>query len=61
MPIVLPVTDFTRRQIAGAGAVALTNAAGVALAILRSPEVYELRVRELRVPRAPRAGRAAQA
>ncbi|EOD33817.1 inorganic pyrophosphatase [Emiliania huxleyi CCMP1516] len=47
VPIVLPVTDFTRRQIAGAGAVALTNAAGVALAILRSPEVYELRVREL--------------
>lgn len=47
VPIVLPVTDFTRRAIAGAKAVALTNAAGVPLAILRAPEVYELRVREL--------------
>ena len=47
IPIVLPVTDFTKRSIAGAKAVALTNAAGVPLAILRQPEVYELRVREL--------------
>ena len=49
IPIVLPVTDFTRRSIKGAKAVALTNAAGVPLAILRTPEVYELRVRELLV------------
>lgn len=47
VPIVLPITDFTRRQIEDAKAVALTNAAGVPLAILRSPEVYELRVREI--------------
>eukprot|EP00325_Prymnesiales_sp_UTEX-LB-985_P032688 CAMPEP_0174729540 /NCGR_PEP_ID=MMETSP1094-20130205/53896_1 /TAXON_ID=156173 /ORGANISM="Chrysochromulina brevifilum, Strain UTEX LB 985" /LENGTH=597 /DNA_ID=CAMNT_0015931663 /DNA_START=47 /DNA_END=1837 /DNA_ORIENTATION=+ len=47
IPIVLPVTDFTRRNVKGATAVALTNSAGVPLAILRSPEVYELRVREL--------------
>lgn len=47
LPIVLPITDFTRRQIEGAKAVQLTNAAGVPLAILRLPEVYELRVREI--------------
>jgi len=47
IPIVLPITDFTRRAIAGASAVALTNAAGVPLAILRTPEVYPLRVREI--------------
>ena len=47
IPIVLPITDFTRRQIAGAKAVALTNAAGVPLAILRTPETFELRVREI--------------
>eukprot|EP00325_Prymnesiales_sp_UTEX-LB-985_P004529 CAMPEP_0174699716 /NCGR_PEP_ID=MMETSP1094-20130205/4909_1 /TAXON_ID=156173 /ORGANISM="Chrysochromulina brevifilum, Strain UTEX LB 985" /LENGTH=534 /DNA_ID=CAMNT_0015897099 /DNA_START=83 /DNA_END=1683 /DNA_ORIENTATION=+ len=47
IPIVLPITDFTKRSIKGAKAVALTNAAGVPLAILRTPEVYELRVREL--------------
>eukprot|EP00967_Tisochrysis_lutea_P154911 scaffold308741_cov13-Tisochrysis_lutea.AAC.1 len=38
VPIVLPVTDFTRREIKKASAVALTNAAGVPLAILRDPE-----------------------
>jgi len=47
IPIVLPVTDFTRRSIEGKKAVALTNSAGVPLAILREPEVYEIRVREL--------------
>ena len=47
IPIVLPVTDFTRRSVGKAKAVALTNSAGVPLAILRSPEIYELRVREL--------------
>merc|ERR1719387_632982 len=34
LPIVLPITDFTRRTIAGAKAVALTNSAGKPLAIL---------------------------
>lgn len=47
IPIVLPITDFTRRSIEGKKAVALTNSAGVPLAILRDPEVYEIRVREL--------------
>ena len=47
VPIVLPITDFTRRAIGKAKAVALTNSAGVTLAILRNPETYELRVREL--------------
>ena len=47
IPIVLPITDFTRRQIEGSKAVQLTNAAGVPLAILRDPEVYEFRVREM--------------
>jgi len=47
IPIVLPITDFSRRSIEGKKAVTLTNSAGVPLAILRDPEVYELRVREL--------------
>ena len=47
VPIVLPITDFTRRSIGKAKAVALTNSAGMPLAILRNPEAYELRVREL--------------
>ena len=47
VPIVLPITDFTRRQVGEANAVALTNSAGVPLAILRLPETYEIRVREL--------------
>jgi len=47
VPIVLPITEFTKREIGKAKAVALTNAAGVALAILRNPEVYELRAREI--------------
>ena len=47
VPIVLPITDFTRRSIGKAAAVTLTNSAGVPLAILRQPETYELRVREL--------------
>merc|ERR1719181_1988672 len=47
IPIVLPVTDFTRRMVGKAKAVKLINAAGVPLAILRNPEVYDLRVREL--------------
>ena len=47
VPIVLPITAFTKAAIAGASAVALTNAAGQPLAILRNPETYELRVREL--------------
>lgn len=38
VPIVLPITDFTRREIKQASAVALTNAAGVPIAILRAPE-----------------------
>jgi len=47
VPIVLPITEFTRRQVGEASAVALINSAGVPLAILRQPETYELRVREL--------------
>ena len=47
VPIVLPITDFTRRSVGGAKAVTLTNSAGQPLAILRNPEAYELRVREL--------------
>ena len=47
VPVVLPITDFTRRQVGQAQAVALTNGAGKPLAILRNPEAYELRVREL--------------
>ena len=47
VPIVLPITEFSKRRIGRAKAVALTNAAGVPLAILRDPEVYELRVREI--------------
>jgi ATP sulfurylase len=43
VPIVLPITDFTRREIKAASAVALTNAAGVPIAILRSPEVRHAR------------------
>ena len=39
VPIVLPVTGFTKRAIGKAEAVALTNSAGVPLAILRNPEV----------------------
>lgn len=47
VPIVLPITDFTRRQIKGAAAVTLTNSAGQPLAILRQPEAYAARVREI--------------
>jgi len=47
VPIILTITDFTRRQIGQAQAVTLTNAAGTALAILRAPEVYEYRAREV--------------
>ena len=47
VPIVLPITDFTRRSIGKAKAVTLTSSAGVPLAILRLPEVYELRHREI--------------
>merc|ERR1719440_519098 len=47
VPIVLPITEFTKKQIAKAGAVALTNSAGQPLAILRAPEVYDFRVREM--------------
>merc|ERR1719181_1432439 len=47
VPIVLPVTAFTKRMVGKAKAVKLINAAGVPLAILRNPEVYDLRVREL--------------
>jgi len=47
IPIVLPITDFTKRAIGKAKAVALTNAAGTPLAILRTPEVFELRAREI--------------
>jgi len=49
MPIVLPITDFTRRMVGKAKAVTLMNSAGQPLAIMRSPEAYELRVRELLV------------
>ena len=47
LPVVLPITDFTRRAIGKAKAVTLRNSAGQPLAILRNPETYELRVREL--------------
>merc|ERR1719487_1103640 len=47
IPIVLPVTEFTKRMVGKAKAVKLINAAGVPLAIMRNPEVYDLRVREL--------------
>ena len=47
VPIVLPITDFTRRMVGKAEAVTLTNSAGQPLAIMRKPETYELRVREL--------------
>lgn len=47
IPIVLPITDFTKRAIGRAGAVTLYSSAGKALAILRSPEVYPHRKEEL--------------
>ena len=47
VPILLTITDFTRRQIGEAGAVTLTNAAGLPLAIMRAPEVFEYRAREV--------------
>jgi len=47
IPIVLPITDFTKRNIAGAKAVTLYNAAGKPLAVLRDPEVYEHRKEEI--------------
>jgi len=47
VPIVLPITDFTKRQVGKAAAVTLTNSAGQPLAILRAPEVYDFRVREM--------------
>ena len=47
VPILLAITDFTRRQIGEAKAVTLTSAAGTPLAILRAPETYEYRAREV--------------
>ena len=47
VPILLTVTDFTRRQIGEASAVTLTGPAGQPLAILRTPELYEYRAREV--------------
>jgi len=47
IPIVLPISDFTKRQIGTAGAVTLYNSAGKALAILKNPEVYEHRKEEI--------------
>lgn len=47
VPIVLPVTDFTKRQIEKAKAITLYNAAGKPLAIMRNPEVYEHRKEEI--------------
>jgi len=47
VPIVLPITEFSKKMVGDAAAVALTNAAGQPLAILRAPEVYEFRVREV--------------
>jgi len=47
VPILLAITDFTRRQIGDAKAVTLTSAAGTPLAILRAPETYEYRAREV--------------
>jgi len=47
VPILLTITDFTRRQIGDAKAVTLTSASGAPLAILRAPETYEYRAREV--------------
>ena len=47
VPILLTITDFTRRQIGEAQAVTLTSASGSPLAILRTPEVYKYRSREV--------------
>jgi len=47
VPIVLPVTDFTKRQIEKANAITLYNSAGKPLAIMRNPEVYEHRKEEI--------------
>lgn len=47
IPIVLPISDFTRRQIGSAGAVTLYSSAGRPLAVLRAPEVYAHRKEEI--------------
>jgi len=47
IPIVLPITNFTKSQVGKAEAVTLYNSAGKALAVLRRPEVYEHRKEEI--------------
>eukprot|EP01033_Poteriospumella_lacustris_P002066 gene2066-1505_t len=49
VPIVLPITDFTKAQIESSGksAVALVNKHGQTLAILRNPEIYANRKEEI--------------
>lgn len=47
IPVVLPITDFTKKQIEKAGAVTLYNSAGKPLAVLRDPEVYAHRKEEI--------------
>jgi 3'-phosphoadenosine 5'-phosphosulfate synthase len=49
VPIVLPATDFTKREIESSGknAVALVTKHGKTIAILRNPEIYENRKEEI--------------
>ena len=49
IPIVLPITDFTKYGVEKSGkqAVALTTKDGVAVAILRNPEIYKNRKEEI--------------
>jgi 3'-phosphoadenosine 5'-phosphosulfate synthase len=47
VPIVLPITDFSKSLVEGASAVALSNKDGQVLAILRDPEVYRNRKEEI--------------
>lgn len=47
IPITLPISDFTKRQIGKSGAVTLYSSAGKPLAVLRNPEVYAHRKEEI--------------
>jgi hypothetical protein len=49
IPIVLPITDFTKGgiEVSGKRAVALTTKDGQVLAILRDPEIYQNRKEEI--------------
>ena len=49
IPIVLPITDFTKYSIERSGkkAVTLTSKDGQPLAILRNPEIYKNRKEEI--------------